>query len=265
MQLGVYYRTALLTPKVLLVPYSEHHVPTYHTWMQDPDLQALTASEPLTLPEEYAMQTSWRTDADKITFIVCTSPLPLPPTIIPPTKHDTPHTMIGDINLFLTPSSSSSPEDPDTETDWRLTDPSTQKLIQTDNLQPVVGEVEIMIAAKGFQGRGLGREVLLVFMWYVLYSQDAIMEEFQAGGEDGKGNGKGKGGKKCCLQYLRVKIDEGNVRSIKLFEGVGFKKVAEEANYFCELELRWPVSGKSLGEIEGRLESVPQRLAYELV
>jgi hypothetical protein len=26
---------ALLTPRILLVPYSPHHVPTYHSWMQD--------------------------------------------------------------------------------------------------------------------------------------------------------------------------------------------------------------------------------------
>ena len=27
--------TALATSHVLLVPYSAHHVPTYHAWMQD--------------------------------------------------------------------------------------------------------------------------------------------------------------------------------------------------------------------------------------
>jgi hypothetical protein len=27
--------TALITPQILLCPYSEHHVPTYHEWMKD--------------------------------------------------------------------------------------------------------------------------------------------------------------------------------------------------------------------------------------
>lgn len=34
----------------------------YHKWMTNPELQQLTASEPLTLDEEYQMQKSWRID-----------------------------------------------------------------------------------------------------------------------------------------------------------------------------------------------------------
>jgi len=41
-------------------------VETYHAWMQDPALQAQTASEPLTLDEEYAMQQSWHDDGDSV-------------------------------------------------------------------------------------------------------------------------------------------------------------------------------------------------------
>lgn len=40
------------------------HVPTYNEWMQSEELRELTASEPLTLEEEYAMCDSWATDAD---------------------------------------------------------------------------------------------------------------------------------------------------------------------------------------------------------
>jgi RimJ/RimL family protein N-acetyltransferase len=57
-------------PKVLLVPYRPEHVERYHHWMQRPELLAATASEPLTLPEEYAMQETWYRDAHKCTCII---------------------------------------------------------------------------------------------------------------------------------------------------------------------------------------------------
>jgi hypothetical protein len=50
--------------KVVLVPYSPHHVPKYHGWMQDPVLRFQTGSEPLSLEEEYEMQRKWLTDKD---------------------------------------------------------------------------------------------------------------------------------------------------------------------------------------------------------
>ena len=35
LQADILEMLAILTPTVLLVPYSEHHVPTYNDWMQD--------------------------------------------------------------------------------------------------------------------------------------------------------------------------------------------------------------------------------------
>ena len=46
----------------LQVPYQADHVPLYNAWMQTPELLELTASEPLSLEEEYENQVSWRED-----------------------------------------------------------------------------------------------------------------------------------------------------------------------------------------------------------
>lgn len=40
--------------------------------MSDPELQQLTASEPLTLGQEYEMQQTWRHDEDSKSIIVST-------------------------------------------------------------------------------------------------------------------------------------------------------------------------------------------------
>jgi RimJ/RimL family protein N-acetyltransferase len=230
--------TALLTPRVLLVPYASHHVPTYHNWMQDPDLQAATASEPLTLREEYAMQKSWRTDADKLTFIVCTPP----PTErehehITAGREDSPQCMIGDVNLFL------NPNDEDGGAD------------DGKHVQTLIGEIEIMIAERTQQGKGMGREILLVFMWYILRTYTLSMNEYHSSSPNGKTS--------SSLTSLRAKIDKENVRSTKLFEGVGFKKVSETPNYFGEIELRWTICADSLEDVEKRMDAIPQLLAFK--
>ena len=54
----------------ILVPYRPEHVLQYHTWMTDSALLEATASEPLSLEEEYDMQQSWYRDNTKCTFII---------------------------------------------------------------------------------------------------------------------------------------------------------------------------------------------------
>jgi hypothetical protein len=64
------FETILVGQKVVLVPYRKEHVFKYHEWMQSCELLEATASEPLTIEEEYGMQKSWRDDQEKCTFIV---------------------------------------------------------------------------------------------------------------------------------------------------------------------------------------------------
>ncbi len=255
----------LSTRKVLLLPYSAHHVPTYHTWMQDRELQSATASEPLTLNEEYAMQRSWREDADKLTFIVC-----LPPAhsdtrqaAIRVGVDDSPERMVGDINLFL-----SQPVDDDDDED------------ETWGSESVVGEIELMIASKDLHRQGYGRAALLTFMGYIIFHWPAICLEYETSSQQtavsrptDPPNHKGQGlsgqrasasaGAACALapstiedtraelRYLRVKIHQSNVASIKLFESVGYKCTrAGKANYFGEVELRWRDEGNFLQRLK---------------
>ncbi|XP_077980532.1 N-acetyltransferase 9-like protein [Glandiceps talaboti] len=116
---------------VVLVPYKSDHVEKYHSWMQSPELQTLTASEPLTLKEEYEMQQSWWLDEDKCTFIVLDKSQWQNPPI---NEIDS---MCGDVNLFF-----------------------------NDQDDKSVAEIEIMIAEPNCRGKGLGKEALLLMMKY---------------------------------------------------------------------------------------------------
>ncbi|KAJ8246413.1 hypothetical protein GJAV_G00267470 [Gymnothorax javanicus] len=116
---------------VVLVPYSRDHVPRYHEWMSSPELQKLTASEPLTLEEEYDMQSSWREDDDKCTFIILDKQLWADPAV------QEQECMVGDVNIFLT--------DPD---------------------DPSLAELEVMIAEPSYRGKGIGKEVVRMMICY---------------------------------------------------------------------------------------------------
>jgi RimJ/RimL family protein N-acetyltransferase len=213
--------------------------------MQDPDLQAATASEPLSMTEEYDMQRSWRTDNDKLTFIVCSSREPESISQkVQGSQDDRPERMIGDINLFLF-----EPEDDDDE------DEDSGKQALPNSTKPsnaLVGEIELMIARKDLHRQGYGRAALLSFTAYILATWTQIAAEYS--------NSSSEGHTPRSLQYLRVKINQSNARSIALFQSIGFVQTAAGANYFGEVELRWQPSRSELETRKGWEE--PQLLEF---
>lgn len=104
--------------------------PRYHEWMKDPYLQAMTASEPLTLEQEYEMQKSWLEDEDKCTFII------LDRDVYESTKDEV-EAMIGDVNLFF----------------------NDQDALRN-------AEIEVMIAETSKRQKGRGKEAIHLMMRY---------------------------------------------------------------------------------------------------
>ncbi|KAK4114502.1 hypothetical protein N656DRAFT_796153 [Canariomyces notabilis] len=206
--------TAVSTTKVLLVPYKRHHVPTYHSWMEDPAIQEATASEPLTLDEEYENQASWRASHDKLTFIVCQplSSAPAHVSSIPAGGPDAPERMVGDVNLFLYPDE----EDDDEAPDSTAASPRF-----------CVGEVDIMIADPRHRGKGLGRAVVQAFLQYISRNLDGLMQEY-AQDKDMPTPPR--------LRLLMAKINQGNAKSIALFKSLGFEQEGG-VSYFGEVKL----------------------------
>lgn len=121
---------------MILVPYMKDHVPKYHAWMQDPGILQATASEPLTLNQEYEMQLSWSQDTLKHTFIVLDKDL-----IVGDFIHGQPYTqaMVGDVNIFM-----------------------------NDLDDSHIAEIEIMIAESKSRGKGLAKESVLLMMAFAV-------------------------------------------------------------------------------------------------
>lgn len=163
------------------------------------DIQEATASEPMTLEEEYENQQSWRTSSDKLTFIVC-APVTQDVSLVKAGTADADTLMRGDINFFLYPfESEDEDETMDTE-GW------------------VTGEVDVMIASPSHRGQGLGRSAVCALLVYIQKHINGILAEY--GAKELKG--------------LMVKIKEGNKGSRALFEKLGFVQKGE-VNYFGEI------------------------------
>ncbi|PAN51091.1 hypothetical protein PAHAL_9G569200 [Panicum hallii] len=126
----------VLGERAVLVPYLREHVPRYHEWMQDPALLEATASEPLSLDQEFDVHRSWTLDPLKHTFIVLDREL-IEGEFAPGNPHT--EAMVGDVNIYM--------NDPD---DMQL------------------AEIEIMIAEHKSRGKGIGQEAILLMMAFAV-------------------------------------------------------------------------------------------------
>jgi RimJ/RimL family protein N-acetyltransferase len=279
------YETVIVGERCVLVPYRPQHVPTYHSWMQDPDLLQATASEPLTLQEEFEMQSSWRDDPNKCTCIVLdrascmfrpassdgshrpppssddvrgddTKSSPLPLVVLQDDGDDDDdgfvernlHAMAGDVNLFL------SQEDP-TEDDPDCASGTG------DNAQVPNDAEDIQMPARYHATAGTQAEI------DIMIADPAF-----------RGRGLGREACELMLRYgaqrlgvrrFFCKIQESNVASLQLFKSMGFAQCGY-AECFREVELELRCEGKtdsiaksSLGsriDIESELRTFTSRV-----
>ncbi|KAL7958862.1 acyl-CoA N-acyltransferase [Trichoderma compactum] len=225
---------SISTSKALLVPYEAHHVLTYHEWMNDPAIQEATASEPMTLDEEYENQESWRTCHDKLTFIVC-EPLSGAASSeneearqIKAQVDDSPDKMKGDINLFLYLADDDEVVEPRESSTIRLT-----------------GEVDVMIANTQHRGKGVGEAAVRSMLAHIRRNLPEILKEYA--------QGEKLDVDKVQLVGLMAKIKQENTGSRALFKKLGFKQ-GGEANYFGEVKMVMDWEASESEDMEEGLE-----------
>ncbi|KAI2629085.1 GNAT domain-containing protein [Hypomontagnella submonticulosa] len=238
---------AISTNRVLLVPYDAHHVPRYHEWMEDAAIREATASERLTLAEEYENQKSWREAKDKLTFIIC-EPLALDSqgvTSVVAGEVDAPSRMVGDINLFLTPWDNDDDEDHPQENPY------------------VVAEVDIMIADQRHRGRGLGRAAVSTFLRFVRRHLRELLLEYE-GRPASMGTLGGEKRRETVLRELVAKISVENAGSIALFRSLGFRQRGG-VNFFGEILMVLKGFGEGDGGEEAAWEAAVKDDGYREV
>jgi len=186
--------------------------------MEDETLRNLTASERLTLDEEYEMQKKWRVDEDKLTFII----LYRWPSVEPLTdEYITKLPMVGDVNLFL---KGIPPRPGDTHT---CVIPRNAADEGGDEFE---AELEIMIAEPAYRRQGLAYEAIQLMISFVTSPPTmSISPEHMSSYPPQL---------PIPRSSLVVRISESNLSSIKLFERVGFK-VVKRVEVFGEVEMRW--------------------------
>ena len=180
-----------------LFPYRPEHVPKYHEWMKDPELLEATGSEPLSFEEEVEMQQSWRDDPLKCTFIVHASEdCDIGDSDVSIQMNL--HAMVGDVNLFI------SDIEPDEEEE------GVSNSQPTTEMPLIQAEIDIMIAEKDRKRRGLGKAATCSMLLF--------------------------GANQLNVHRFFCKINEDNIASIKMFEGLGFTQ-CDYAACFKQVEL----------------------------
>ncbi|KAG6007232.1 hypothetical protein E4U21_006251 [Claviceps maximensis] len=198
--------------------------------MEDPAIQEATASEPLTLDEEYENQRSWRTSHDKLTFIVCEAEAAHSPTaaaLVHAGVADAEERMRGDINMFIY--------------DDELEDPM-------DERKGLRGEIDVMIAERGQWRKGYGRAAVECLLIYVRRNLESILREY--------------GGGEANMVGLMAKIKEGNEGSRALFERLGFQQCGG-VNYFGEVVM--VIAWREVEELVDGWTATENRRVYEEV
>jgi RimJ/RimL family protein N-acetyltransferase len=202
------YETCLVGSSSILVPYRRDHVQKYHDWMLDPVLLEATASEPLSLQEEYENQESWREDPTKCTFIVLAKEACLvsdvPVAESDAFVRDNLQAMAGDVNLFL------SDEEEETDDDGNVLEKEPSPTGTEDMIPRRQAEVDIMIVETVYRRNGLGTEAVCLMMMY--------------------------GATHMNIRRFFCKINENNAASLTLFRKLGFQQCAY-AECFQEIEL----------------------------
>lgn len=155
--------------KVILVPYRKKYVDIYHKWMTSQELLESTASEPLSIEEEYEMQLSWKNDPFKCTFILIDVRDMKP---------------CGDVNLFFNEpdwldeynaakSGSGSDNGGIVAIDPAALAAAAKAKAKKKQDDPITlkkkrcsAEIEVMVAEAKSRGNGVAKEALMLLMWW---------------------------------------------------------------------------------------------------
>jgi hypothetical protein len=214
-------------PKLLSLQTPLHHLPKKQ--------KELTASEPLSLEEEYEMCDRWAADADKLTFILLDLARPAAPEQASWPPGGRVGAMAGDGALlwvyrplevlqFLMPQKISNYTGNKNQQKTH-TPPHTHKNINTtttvnaflnDPDDPSTAELEVMVAEPGSRGRGIAAEALGLLMAYMVKELDTA-------------------------RFI-AKIGTSNMPSLALFAQLGFVEF-RRVEVFDEVHLELRVEG----------------------
>lgn len=209
--------------KVILIPYKKEHVPKYHRWMKSEELLEKTASEPLSLEEEYEMQHSWWLDEDKCTFIIVAKHL----------YKENQNKKINEETILNNDSECISELNNCNEIDSMIGDVN---LFFNNNEDKTEAELEIMIAEPSMRGLGMGKEAINIMMHY--------------------------GYKELNCKSFVVKIGENNIESLGLFKKLGFVEV-NYSKVFKETTLKLSVDDNSFQENIIKMSDVKKKHIFK--